>query len=143
MLRESGRQTGQSGRSKSEKQVGVRLPAELIEYIEGESKARNVSTSVIVREAIEFYGLPHLWTRRFRRHISESLKSDAGLGRYASYEEELENTTQSLKYKLKAYDRLLRDLEHQHEMFRDLKKNVRKSLEKIQKGIADESNPKG
>jgi phosphate uptake regulator len=139
-LRMSAEGARQSSREKSEKQIGVRLPRELIEYIEGESKKNNVSTSVIVREAIEFYGLPHLWARR-SRHISESLKSDSDLGRYASYEKELGNNIRFLKDRLKAYERLLKDFERRYEMFRDLKEKVRRSLEKIQRDIKDGSDP--
>jgi hypothetical protein len=136
---ENGKQARQNMRTRSEKQIGVRLPRELIEYIEVESKKNNVSTSVIVREAIEFFGLPHLWARRSRR-ISESLKSDADLGLYATYEEELGNNMRFLKDRLKAYERLLKDFERRYEMFQDLKANVRKSLEKIQKNIMDRSD---
>jgi hypothetical protein len=138
--RENSKQPRQSNREKSEKQIGVRLPRELIEYIEGESRERNVSTSEIVREAIEFYGFPHLWARRLKR-ISELLKSDTDLGRYASYEEELRNKIRFLKYRLKAYERPLKDLERRYEMFQELKKNVTKSFEKIQRDIEDGSDP--
>jgi len=138
--REDSKQPRQSNREKSEKQIGVRLPRELIEYIEGESRKKNVSTSEIVREAIEFYGFPHLWERKLIR-ISKSLQGSAGLGQYASYEEELGSKISFLKDRLKPYVRVLRNLERLHELFQELKRNVTKSFEKIQRDIEDESDP--
>jgi negative regulator of replication initiation len=130
----SGGPEGVAGRVKSEKQIGVRLPGELIAYIEGEAKQEGVTTSEIVRRAIEFYGLPQLWAHRSRL-VAESLKDSADLGRFASYEQELADSIRLLRSRLKSYDRLMTDLERQHGILRDLKETVRKSLVKLQKDI--------